>query len=205
MIVIIPDNVFHKLWTIADKYETYDDYYNSVIGHKSKDFVNFGAINISPEQVFDVTKNIFNCVHMSLRDIYNEYEFSNASFAHAFCINKRTVEDWASGKIKMPIHIKLMVLELLKYQILPSGYRTESMNKFQVYEQIKNQKYEPAISDERLKEIDKEIEAIQVHTVTNASPITSSDTKNIPDNDLKTFSIKEFERTNLISKSIAEQ
>lgn len=102
------DKLFAKLWKDAlaqpDK-----EMYISEYGYPEF----FDEISEDLQEIVDVLGNIHDVAHMSLREIIKQSGMTQAAFAEKFCIPRRTIEDWVSGKNKCRDYDRLMFCRIL--------------------------------------------------------------------------------------------
>lgn len=182
--VIIPDKVYHKLWSYANDFDDFNKYFNEVYSVDSSKYVNMKKLNFSYEQVYDLLKTIFDCSKISINDIIKDNGFTKASFSHKYCIPIRTVENWCYEPKKCPAYTKLLILENLSYKLTPS-FACREQNSLSKTNKTKN---------------------ISLQAVSN-KVVTENDTVSL-DNDVQNFnlhntndffSIKEYESSHLNS------
>lgn len=64
--------------------------------------------DIDPDELADALGNIWDVAHMSTRDIRQHLGLTQAAFAERFCIPRRTVEGWESGRTTPPYVVLLL-------------------------------------------------------------------------------------------------
>lgn len=67
--------------------------------------------DIDAAELAESLGNIWDVAHMTTRDIRQHLGLTQAAFAERFCIPRRTVEGWESGRTT-PAYIVLMLAEL---------------------------------------------------------------------------------------------
>ena len=123
-IKIIPDRIFHKLWTEAEKYVDYEDYVSACISN-SKLF-NYKAHGLDYPEYAGMLKNIHKLRNYKLRDISETASKKKSELSHIFCIPIRTIEAWYSQINEMPSYILLMMLKHFHMFELGKYIRLES-------------------------------------------------------------------------------
>ena len=177
--IIIKDREFHKLWDAANEINDFNTYFNTVNDNNSIYYVNLNKYKLNELQIYDILKSIYDLSKISINDILEKYELTNAALSHKFCIPIRTIEDWKSTERTGPSYIKLMILRLLGHKILPSFIGIESWNK---------------ICDTK-----KENEQIIASAVEQILDDDKSDEEFLAELD-SMFSLKEWEQTHVTNK-----
>lgn len=67
--------------------------------------------DINADDLSDALGNIWDVAHLTTRDIRQHLGLTQAAFAERFCVPRRTVEGWESGRTT-PAYIVLMLAEL---------------------------------------------------------------------------------------------
>lgn len=67
--------------------------------------------DIDADELADALGNIWDVAHLTTRDIRQHLGLTQAAFAERFCVPRRTVEGWESGRTT-PAYIVLMLAEL---------------------------------------------------------------------------------------------
>lgn len=67
---------------------------------------------IPPERL-DQLRSVYAAVNRPVREIVSVSGMTQAAFAEAFCIPRRTVEDWCRGVRKCPLYTRLMMQQCL--------------------------------------------------------------------------------------------
>lgn len=102
------DKMFNKLWQDALEQPDKELYINEY-GYPNW----FDEISQNPDEIVDVLGKIHDIAHMSIRDMITASGLTQTEFATKFCIPRRTIEDWATGKRKPTDYIRLMIARLL--------------------------------------------------------------------------------------------
>jgi len=124
--IVLPDKIFHKLWTCALNSDNFNSYFNMITNNDSSNYINLSKYNFDINLTYDALKCIYDYSNITINDILKEHGFTNATFSHRFCIPISTVECWVSGKRECPAYLKLLILELLGVTILPSKILLQS-------------------------------------------------------------------------------
>lgn len=117
---IVPDRLFNKLWTDAEKAESKEGFirkYTSTMSSSCIDFKRRYGLEYD-ESVF-LLSEIYDKQHMTFSEILEKAKKRKADVANAFCIPIRTVEDWYVGTNKCSSYIRLMLLR--QYHLLNLG------------------------------------------------------------------------------------
>jgi len=107
---VTSSNHFPLLWAEAHNYTDREAYVSdlalSSIWNDSPD-------TDIPQGRIDKIGRVWDCAHMSVKDICRAANLTQAGLAARFCIPKRTVEDWCRGIAKCAPYIRLMMCECL--------------------------------------------------------------------------------------------
>lgn len=82
-------------------------------------FVSDWALSSIFEETEDLIKlseeiaNIWDVAHLSIKDIREKTGLSQVKFSLRFCIPRRTLEDWESGRNKCPDYTRLMLAQIV--------------------------------------------------------------------------------------------
>ena len=119
-IKILPDRIFHKLWTSVSEFDTRDDYINQYMSVLSEDYINFSdKYRIKIPDIYRMLSSIYTCANMSFKEIIDKVGLKKKDISHIYCIPIRTVEDWYYGKNRCPSYVILMLLR--DYELLNLG------------------------------------------------------------------------------------
>lgn len=151
--IVLDDLVFHKLWDLACKCDTFSEYYERATNRTSTEWINLRPYKLDINKTYSLLSHIYQISQISIQDIFDEYQFTNATFGHRYCIPRRTVQDWVSGKNRVPPYIRLLVLETQGKKLLPRGFTTKNRNKNIDLSNVKKESI-----DDKLAEIDKKLE-----------------------------------------------
>lgn len=106
---IINDRDFHKLWSLVSTVNNKEEYINKVFRGDEK-LVNIQEkYGLQYDEVAIMLSYIYIQANKPFAEICHEIGRSKAQMSHLFCIPIRTIEEWYSGKNKMPGYIKLMI------------------------------------------------------------------------------------------------
>lgn len=97
------DKLFAKLWKDALAQPNKDLYINEY-GYPEW----FDEISADTSKIIQTLEDIHKVAHMSVRDIISASGLTQSAFAIKFCIPRRTIGDWATGKRKCADYIRLM-------------------------------------------------------------------------------------------------
>lgn len=101
--------LYYKLWQDAKNQPDKEMYIGKY------DYTDwFDEISTNPDKVISFLEGIHDKIWMPFNDILSNSGFSKAEFSRRFCIPIRTVEDWYSGKRKMPEWAKKLIIEKLE-------------------------------------------------------------------------------------------
>lgn len=117
--IVLPDRIFHKLWTCALESDNFNSYFNMVTDKNSSNYINLSKYNFDIDLTYDALKCIYDYSNITISEIVKQYGFTNATFSHRFCIPISTVECWVSGKRECPPYLKLLILGSLGVTLLP--------------------------------------------------------------------------------------
>lgn len=101
--------LYYKLWLDAKSQPNKEMYINE---YGYPDW--FDEISTDPDEVVSFLGEIHDKIWTPFKDILDGYGLSKAEFSRRFCIPIRTVEDWYSGKRKMPEWAKKLIIEKLE-------------------------------------------------------------------------------------------
>lgn len=104
------DDQFYIVWGAALEEKDKDAFVSDWT--LSSMFADENEMDINPELV-DELEAIYKVAHMSVRDIVAESGLSQIAFARKFCISRRTIGNWCTGKRKCPDYNRLMFCRLL--------------------------------------------------------------------------------------------
>ena len=62
----------------------------------------------------EICSRIWDAAHMTIKDILEKYNMTQAQLSERFYIPRRTVEDWARGLRTPPDYVRLMIMRELK-------------------------------------------------------------------------------------------
>lgn len=100
------NTLFNATTTEQDKFRFIAEWSSSSIFYPDPESPDIDAAELS-----DTLANIWDVAHMTTRDIRQYLGLTQAAFAERFCIPRRTVEGWESGRTT-PAYIVLMLAEL---------------------------------------------------------------------------------------------
>ncbi len=124
--IVLPDKIFHKLWSCALNSDNFNSYFNMVTDKDSSNYINLSKYDFDIDLAYDALRCIYDFSNITISDILKEHGFTNATFSHRFCIPISTVECWVTGKRECPAYLKLLILESLGVTILPNKIILES-------------------------------------------------------------------------------
>ena len=101
---------FYILFTAATK-EQDRDRYIAEWSTSSIFYPDENSPDIDADEPADALGNIWDVAHLTTRDIRQHLGLTQAAFAERFCVPRRTVEGWESGRTT-PAYIVLMLAEL---------------------------------------------------------------------------------------------
>ena len=104
------DTQFRTCWQEASNYSDCDAYtsdlaLSSMWGDAEDDDI--------PQDRIDQLSRIWDVYHMNMRNLRNSSGLTQAAYAVRFCIPKRTVEDWDTGKRTPPDYVKILIARSL--------------------------------------------------------------------------------------------
>lgn len=110
-IKILPDRLFHKLWDESLKCNDSNSFIRLFSNPMSDKYISFKATyDIDIVTAIYLLNRIYEMSHMEFREVIESAGKGQADISHIFCIPKRTVQDWYSGKNRCPSYIMLMIL-----------------------------------------------------------------------------------------------
>ena len=65
------------------------------------------------QNIIDDLYNIWDVVHMPTAEMRAKMGMTQREFAERFCISRRTIENWDSGRRECPLYLRLMMAEIL--------------------------------------------------------------------------------------------
>lgn len=105
------DKQFYTLWTealaSADRDTYVSDWATSSIWGDAEDAP-------IPVGRADDIGDVWDLAHLTIRDIRASTGLSQVAFAQHFCIPRRTLEDWETGRRSCPDYVRLLLAESAK-------------------------------------------------------------------------------------------
>lgn len=105
---------YHDFYTLFGAATTEQDKFR-FIAEWSSSYIFFpdgeDGPDIDAAELSDTLANIWDVAHLTTRDIRRHLGMTQAAFAERFCIPRRTVEGWETGRTT-PAYIVLMLAEL---------------------------------------------------------------------------------------------
>lgn len=170
---VIPDRLFNKLWTGAEKTNSKEEFIKKYTSPSSTEYVPFKKkFGIEYEESVILLSEIYDKQLMNFKEILVAAGKRKADISNTFCIPIRTVEEWYSGKNKCASYIRLMFIR--QYHLLKLGkyIYTESEEKYKtsapnVYEKKSTEDKEGTDKgsmddgDEMLQDIDEWLKELE--------------------------------------------
>lgn len=192
--VVIPDRVFHKMWSLALESEDFTQFYNKITNTNSVDFINLNKYGFSLDLIYDTLSMVYNNSKLTVSDLLNKYGMKKAALSHRFCIPIRTVENWCNGSGKCSPYIIIMIMEGCGIPYLPELVLTQSQYDIK-YSSISSKNH---INKTKNKKINNNLKNKDENI-----KLPLDDIDDLLDNiNLEGFSIKDFEQTHLIDNSV---
>ena len=71
--------------------------------------------------LIEALKNIYECYHMTFKDVLERIKLSQTEFAIRYMIPLRTVQHWVNGDRAIPLYLKIMFCEIegIWYRVKP--------------------------------------------------------------------------------------
>lgn len=66
-----------------------------------------------PTERIEQVAAIWDVAHLTVRQMREHTDLTQAAFAQRFCIPKRTVENWEGNKSECPAYVRLMLAQLI--------------------------------------------------------------------------------------------
>lgn len=117
---ILPDRLFYKLWTDAEKFEDKKEFIAKYTSPGSSSYIEFKRkYGMEYEEGLALLNEIYVKQHMSFKELLEVTGKRKADISNTFCIPIRTVEDWYAETNKCSSYIRLMIIR--QYHLLRLG------------------------------------------------------------------------------------
>ena len=101
---------FHICWGECSNYADHESYVSDLA--LSSMWGDDEAADIPPERI-EALSSIWNVQHMTMRDLRAASGMTQAEYAEAFCIPRRTVENWDADHSTPPDYVKILIAKSL--------------------------------------------------------------------------------------------
>ena len=146
LIKVIPDKIFHILWSYASKCKDLNEYILHFTSIKSKGYIDFyRECNINESDIIETLTNIYKAASLSFKEIVDLSGKKKVEISNIFCIPIRTIEDWYSGKSRCNDYIRLMLIR--HFSILYLGKHVE--NEYINFEKKKKSRYKSTKNEDK--------------------------------------------------------
>lgn len=148
IVKVIPDKIFHILWSYVSKCKDLNQYITYFTSIKSRGYIDFyRECNINESDIIETLTNIYKAASLSFKEIVDLSGKKKVEISNIFCIPIRTIEDWYVGKSRCNDYIRLMMIRHFGLLYLGKHVENEYMN---MAKKIKNSVKVPNNKDKNI-------------------------------------------------------